>query len=79
MAQGTDGLSKVQHERRPNADGLHRDDIWRCESDAAHIFIKFYGPIRVESGDTVLDDEQHVLIRDGFCPFCNENKSAETR
>ena len=75
MAEETAGLWKVQHERRPNADGVHRDDIWRCESDATHTFIKFYGPNRVEIGDTALDDEQHVLIRDGFCPLCNEDPS----
>jgi len=65
--------SKVQQERIRNADGAHRDDTWRCELDAAHTFIKFYGPNRVESGDTVLDDAEHVLIRDGFCPLCDEN------
>jgi hypothetical protein len=77
MAQEAAGRSKVQHERKSNADGIHRDDIWRCESYPAHIFIKFYGPGRVEIDDTSLNDAQHVLIRDGFCPFCTEGEGEE--
>jgi hypothetical protein len=73
MAEQSTGRSKVQHERVRNADGVHRDDIWRCESDATHTFIRFYGPNRVETGDSALDDAQHVLIRDGLCPLCSEN------
>jgi len=73
MAQEADGRSRVQHERVRNTDGVHSDDIWRCESDATHTFIKFNGPNRVKSGDTVLDDAQHVLITDGFCPLCSED------
>jgi hypothetical protein len=74
MAQEAGGRSKVQHERKGNADGVHRDDIWRCELNPTHKFVKFYGPNRVENGDTVLDDAQHVLIRDGFCPLCIEDE-----
>ena len=62
---------KLKHERIGNADGIHRDDTWVCELNAAHVFIKFYGPGRVEIGETVLDDAQHVLIRDGLCPLCD--------
>ena len=68
--------SKVEHERVCNADGVHRDDTWRCELDAAHTFIKLYGPGRVEIGEAALDDAQHVLIRDGFCPLCHQNQGA---
>jgi hypothetical protein len=75
MAQETAGRSEVRHERASNADGFHRDDIWQCESDPTHTFIKVYGPNRVEISDTVLDDAQHVLIRDGFCPLCDQNQT----
>jgi hypothetical protein len=73
MTQQAAGRSKVQHERTRSTDGAHSDDTWQCESDATHTFIKLYGPNRVRSGDTVLDDTQHVLITKGFCPLCSEN------
>ena len=78
MAQEAAGRSKVQHERKSNADGVHRDDIWQCASDPTHTFIKFYGPNRVEFGDTVLDDAQHVLIRDGLCPLCTQGEAEKS-
>lgn len=70
MTDQAKSRSKVQHDRLLNADGVHRDDRWVCETDATHVFIKLFGPFRVESRDDVLDDAQHVLIRDGLCPLC---------